>query len=390
MSDGFDRNRGPRGRPPQGARSRPGARPFFDEDLDDEGQDEARGREDEGARRRPPAGRPRPRPGGGRAPQQRSRSSWSLFGPKRAAGGRARRDERFDWGAAEDEDYDEAESYDREGRREVEEEEYEAAPRRRPGPARRPQRRVRATLMDLCTPVFGFAAILPREAGGIHPGYQQFRQEIRNALQRVESEAPDHGIDREDAREACYALSLFLDEQVAESEWSGKAQWSAEPLSMVLLNDPEGGVNFFAHLERLGDRQRAVKKVYLVCLALGYRGKYAELDPSQQAARIGEIRQKLLRSIQDSLDGQDVLFPEGYEPAVPMEGQAPPPPRWWLVASFGTVAVTLFLYLVLFWVAGTRPDPAKEKLRNLAHETSRPAEPEPDRGTGSGGEEGGS
>jgi len=244
--------------------------------------------------------------------------------------------------------------------------------------------------MDLCTPVFGFAAILPREAGGIHPGYQQFRQEVRNALQRVESEAPEHGIDKEDAREACYALSLFMDEQVAESEWSGKPQWSAEPLSMVLLNDPEGGVNFFVHLDHLGDRQKAVKKVYLVCLALGYRGKHAELDPSQQAARIGEIRQKLLRSIQDSLDSQDVLFPEGYEPAVPMEGQAPPPPRWWLLASFGTVAVALFLYLVLFWVAGRLPESAKESLRGLEHETSAPETPAAERGSGAAGEESGS
>jgi len=218
--------------------------------------------------------------------------------------------------------------------------------------------------------VFGFAAILPRDPGGIHPGYQQFREQVMGALQRIEAEAPEHGIDVDDAREARYALCLFMDEQVNESEWSAKMEWSSEPLGLVLLEDPEGGVNFFNHLDALGQRQKAVKEVYLVCLSMGFLGKFAEADPTQQATRIGELKQKLLRSIHPMpLDRREFLFPEAYVPAEPLEDEAPPPPRWWLVASLGTLLLSLLVYVFLYWQAGRIPDPAEKRLKELRSST---------------------
>ncbi len=339
-----------------------------DEMADDDGERYARPRQ---------GMRPRARPAGGRVPPRRPGGSWSLFGSKRTAA-RPRRGDRFDWDAAEDEDYGEADSQDdRDWNRDGDEE--EPSPRRRAGPARRPARRGRGALMDLCTPIFAYVAMLPRDAGGIHPSYQQFRQEVMGALQKIESEAPEYGIDKEDAREARYALALFMDEQVNDSEWSGKSQWVSEPLNVVLLNDPEGGMNFFSHMEALGDRQRAVKKVYLACLAMGFRGKFADLDPSQQAARIGEIRQRLLRSIQDSIERQEVLFPEAYEQAVPLEGQAPPPPKGWMFASLGIIAVVVVLWFVLFWLSGLKPQPAHDEVRKLLNRSAEPG-PEPSAG----------
>src|SRR5262245_48439046 len=61
---------------------------------------------------------------------------------------------------------------------------------------RRKPRRRQQTLMELCTPVFAYAAVLPRDAGGMHPSYGQFRNEVLTALQRIESEAQEAGIDR--------------------------------------------------------------------------------------------------------------------------------------------------------------------------------------------------
>src|SRR4029453_4678758 len=94
--------------------------------------------------------------------------------------------------------------------------------------------------------------------------------------------------------------------------------------------------NFFKKLDAMGDRRRAAKEVFLVCLAMGYRGKYADMEPTQQAAKLGEIRQKVLRSIHpDPLHRAEVLFPGAYEPAAPIENDVPPPPRWWIAASLG-------------------------------------------------------
>ena len=157
-----------------------------------------------------------------------------------------------------------------------------------------------------------------------------------------------------------------MDEQVAESEWTAKMQWLNEPLSIVKLQDPEGGISFFTFLDQLGERQKAVKEVYLVCLALGFRGKYAELDVTQQAAKIAEVRQKLLRSIHPTpLESRELLFPEAYVEAVPLEDESPAPPRWWIAASLGTAAAAILIYAVLFWSAGNLPHSAEETLRPL-------------------------
>lgn len=351
MSALFDRKGGGSRRPPRGA-GRRRARPSFEDEPDEDEFDEPEEFEEEHeprpARRRRSAGRGAgrnaPRPRGGR-----KRSSGGLFGggerPSSRRGGR----QRVEW---EDLDDDDEVGHREDVQSWVDEDEEEPRPRRRRKSRGRRSSHSKKTLLDLCTPVFGHAAVLPREESGVQPAYQQFRDEVMGALQKIISEAEENGIEREDAIEARYALALFMDEQVSLSAWSGRQQWSSEPFSMVLLNDPQGGINFYTHLEQLGERQKAVKRVYLLCLALGYRGKYAELDPTQQAAEIGNIRQKTLRSIQEPLDQRDVLFPEAYAEADPLEGQVPPPPKWWIAASAGLTILLVVLWVLMYWYAG--------------------------------------
>jgi type VI secretion system protein ImpK len=349
----------------------PGRRPPRDDGYDDAGDD----RYDEAPRprsrpARPPAGRRGP---AARPPAPRGRpkpSLWSrLFGGGDDRRRRPRRDSGFDWDYAQDEpedDYGEAssgqftrESWD------------EAPPRGRD--VERPRRRTRQSLMELCTPVFAYASILPRDAGGMHPTYQQFRQEVMTSLQKIETDAPDNGIDREDAQDAIYALCLFLDGEVASSEWTGKMQWANEPLNIVKLQDPEGGVNFFRKLDEMGERRRAVKEIFLVCLAMGFRGKYADLEPTQQAAKLGEIRQRILRTIHPTpLDSMDELFPEGYDPAEPLVDDVPPPPRWWIATSLSLVGVALVVYVILLWAAGGLGDGPAKKLEAVPHPAAAP------------------
>lgn len=352
MSDDYERGgRRPRDR-----------RPRSEDDDDRGGRPKARSRfdnideDDEPARRRasrPPAGSAR-RPQPKKPAKPPSPGFWArLFGRGDNRRSRRRSREDYDWDYAQDDPRDDGgggrggrytrESWDDDSR------------------GQRAARKQKQSLMDLCTPVLAYSSVLPRDAGGMHPTYAQFRQEVLASLQKIETEAAESGIDREDAQDAIYALSLFLDEDINTSEWTGKMQWANEPLYAVKLQDPEGGINFFRKLDELGDRRKAVKEVFLVCLALGFRGKYAELEPSQQAAKLGEIRQRVLRSIHPTpLDNVEELFPEAYEPAEPLVDDVPPPPKWWITASFGVVAVAVIVYAVLLWAAhGAPEEPAK-------------------------------
>jgi type VI secretion system protein ImpK len=356
MSDDYERGgRRPRDRRPRSGDDEGGGRPQprsrFDNLDDDEPAPRRASRPQAGGSRRPPQKKPATpaRPG-----------FWArLFG--RGDDRRSRRGSRedYDWDYAQDDPRDDEDGGRRGGR--YTRESWDDDSR-----GQRAARKQKQTLMDLCTPVLAYSSVLPRDAGGMHPTYAQFRQEVLASLQKIETEAPESGVDRDDAQDAIYALSLFLDEDINTSEWTGKMQWANEPLYAVKLQDPEGGINFFRKLDELGDRRKAVKEVFLVCLALGFRGKYAELEPSQQAAKLGEIRQRVLRSIHPTpLDNVEELFPEAYEPAEPLVDDVPPPPKWWITASFGVVALAVIVYVILLWAAHSAPEEAAKSLKDV-------------------------
>lgn len=238
-----------------------------------------------------------------------------------------------------------------------------------PGLTPRRVSRTSVTLMDLATPVFACAALLPREGGSnVQPEYGEFRKGVLEALQKIESEGPDHGIDPDDAAEAVYALCLFMDEQVLESNWNHRQTWADEALHLGFRRDPEGGENFFHRLDELGARGSAAKEVYLACLALGFRGRYADLDPTTAAAQLADLRQRTLRSLQAApLDKEPMLFPDGYLEAKPIAQQGPPVPKWWLGAAAAVLALALLLYIVLFVIAGRLPRDAESRLAPYTH-----------------------
>jgi type VI secretion system protein ImpK len=151
-------------------------------------------------------------------------------------------------------------------------------------------------------------------------------------------------------------------------------RWAAEPLHIVLHEDPEGGINFFKRMEGLADRQAEVREVYLACLAFGYRGKYAEFETTQQASQLGAVRQRLVREIlREPLDKLPQLFPGGYRPAQPPAATGSGTPRWWLFAGIGVAVLSLVLWIVLFVLAGRAPRAAEEAIKPLASTTATPA-----------------
>jgi len=322
-----------RGGPGSGRRR---GRPTFDDDVDYD--------DDEPAEKSARGRKPRPQ-----------------AAKKRGRGKKTRPASGFDFSAAEDDaDQDDQGEYEeprgrrgRGGRR---------AERGHPAP----EGGRRESLMALCTPLFGYVSVLPTSPAEIQPSYAQYREGVLSALKRLEAEAPQCGIEQEDARNAAYALCLLMDTQIAGSGWEGKIQWATEPLTLVLQQDPEGGINFFRRLEALsGERHKAVKEVYLVCLAFGFRGRYAELEPAEQAAQINAIRRNIVQSIRPKpLMKRRRLFPRGYEQAEVVEDEVPPPPRWWLYASGGCVVLALVLYVLFYWWSGAAAAGVDERLRS--------------------------
>lgn len=144
-------------------------------------------------------------------------------------------------------------------------------------------------------------------------------------------------------REAQYVMAALADETFLHLEWAGKAAWRANLLEERLFASHVAGERVFHHLERLLQRREPVyaelATVYLMALALGFRGKFRGLDDGGQLARYRRQLFAFITQRQPALgETSRRLFPEAYAYTLAEARRALlPDPRGWLLAVAGLV-----------------------------------------------------
>ncbi|MGH9790524.1 MAG: DotU family type IV/VI secretion system protein [Candidatus Acidiferrales bacterium] len=109
---------------------------------------------------------------------------------------------------------------------------------------------------------------------------QFFRTHLRQALGSAESDAVSKGYSPDDVRLATFAMVAFLDESVLNSSNPAFADWPRLPLQEEMFGHHMAGEIFFQNIEKLLARSDSnnvadVLEVYLLCLLLGYQGRYS-------------------------------------------------------------------------------------------------------------------
>ncbi len=162
-------------------------------------------------------------------------------------------------------------------------------------------------------------------------------------------------------RQARYLMAAFADDLFTRLDGSLSEAWSASSLeSQLFQTDQAAGVVFerIDALLEVGDPgRRELARLYLMALALGFRGRYRD----DSAGALGGYRERLLafavaRSQQDreSGDGSPELSPGAYRHT---RGQVPgsllPNVRRWALAAVVAVALVGVLSIPL-WRDATR------------------------------------
>jgi len=112
-----------------------------------------------------------------------------------------------------------------------------------------------------------------------------------------------------------FAAGAFLDEIMLVSLWRGRNEWQKRSLQKQRFNTVNSGVEFYERLNALGREPEdlAVREVFFLCLALGFKGKYFRRDDQR---RIEEIRTQELAQLLpgDTVRelGELTLFPAAY------------------------------------------------------------------------------
>jgi type VI secretion system protein ImpK len=182
-----------------------------------------------------------------------------------------------------------------------------------------------------------------------------FRKRMRATLREVERDAGNAGYDGTEIRDAEFAIVAFLDEAILSSKDPKVEEWRKRPLNIDLFGQAIAGDVFFdklADIERRGDSTHLadVLEVYLLCLLLGFEGRFAPPLRSE-AYRIMER----LRSRIEAIRGLD------YKLSPPLDLRLEPIERpnyrpewpWWALGGAIVAGVFLIYWTILSLQVGT-------------------------------------
>lgn len=179
-------------------------------------------------------------------------------------------------------------------------------------------------------------------------------------------------------REAQYAMAALADEtMLLRIQWDGKAAWQDRLLETALFGTRIAGERFYERLDALleeGTRTSGeLATIYLVALALGFRGRYWR---PEDEVRLREYRTALSRVI--ARDDPELarnaahLFPQAYDHTID-QGRAVRLPhlRPWMLALAAVVLVFLGASH-LVWVSATAEvERSVQRIENLLSHPQR-------------------
>ena len=127
-----------------------------------------------------------------------------------------------------------------------------------------------------------------------------FRAHIKQLLAQADEEARRMGYPVEFVKSSVYATVALLDESMLSTPGALASAWAGRPLQEEIFGDHLAGETFFQQLQELMGRQDSayvadVLEVHLLCLYLGFQGRYAASDGGEIRSYMRATSDKILR-----------------------------------------------------------------------------------------------
>lgn len=129
---------------------------------------------------------------------------------------------------------------------------------------------------------------------------ESFRAHLKQLIARADQDARQAGYTQGDIRYALYAVVAFIDESILNSAQPMFRDWPRRPLQDELFGGHVGGEAFFQYLQQLMTRDPSpdladVLEVYLLCLLLGFQGRYSAANRDELGLWTSRMREQLTR-----------------------------------------------------------------------------------------------
>jgi type VI secretion system protein ImpK len=174
-----------------------------------------------------------------------------------------------------------------------------------------------------------------------------FRAGMLQQLIKANEEGRKRGYSNEDVRVAMFAAVALLDESILSSRNAAFADWARRPLQQEIFGGHEAGEIFFQNIETLLTKPDSgvladILEMYLLCILLGYGGKYSVRGKGELRAIADSLFEKVRRIRGDSGPLSWDWAPQGGVPAA----QADPWVRRLTMAAAACVAVAVVLFAI--------------------------------------------
>lgn len=193
-----------------------------------------------------------------------------------------------------------------------------------------------------------------------------FRRRLKSALQDAERDAIAARYGADDVTSAKFALVAFLDEAILSSKDPGREEWRKKTLAVELFGEANAGEVFFDRLQGLIRREEGARladllEVYLLCLLLGFEGRYGGALRGESLVLAERVRRRIeeIRSLDYRISPPMELASEAPPPVI---RSAPARDLTWLYWMLGILGSALLLFLIYSLHLSWR----LEQLRELA------------------------
>ena len=151
---------------------------------------------------------------------------------------------------------------------------------------------------------------------------------------------------------ALFPVVAWIDERLALlPAWRQSREWRGLMLQRKFFSTSHAGVTFFERLQALEADEHALREVYVMCLGLGFVGRYSQEPHSMELARLREehYRQLLSVDVLDKADAYLPLFPEAYRVVSGRSDQRKRSVRTWVAWALVVGVPLAVLGAVVFW-----------------------------------------
>ena len=152
-------------------------------------------------------------------------------------------------------------------------------------------------ISEMFVDVIAYVVYFLKTASKRQSPYDQVRARI---LQLI-SESQKRSVDfvPQDYDQARFAICAWIDEAVMNSSWNERSAWQREPLQLKFYQTTNAGELFFERLNILAAHQNDVREVYYLCLAMGFKGRYGNVEDGFLLDQLKSSNLKVLTGASD-------------------------------------------------------------------------------------------